>query len=546
MNRDTASHILTNLRERAEQSNSPVVLTSLEVGALQVLYGEPASQPDAEIRESDAGGSDKVAHSILLGEPFRWIPEEKPPSDLIMCLDFGTSYSKASAFRIGDVNNVPELIDISFGDDIDESMQYFLPSELFVHQEFIYFGKAARRQFEVVEAEQDRLKDSPKQYMTLGTEVAELHRKPLRREQDPSETLSQRDALVLYLAHLNYLAESSLEKSGFSRNVRRRYTHPAWDETTKGANSKAMERIMAEAIAVGNLLSSSIEERMPFGEAVAIAWKARGANGADLPLHLLIEPVHEATAAGAGALMATSEATLERHRQPYVILDIGAGTTDVSGCICVRLPTEDRVRVFEVAGARNAILRAGNTIDNILLKEILERSSAAHGTEYYHRLSQNLRREIRKYKETLFDDGNLIAPLKSGETVEISLENFIQTAAMADLFNQIVEIVTDATFKVAGDDGPVILVPTGGGANLPVVQNLTSDLIRKNSDRMKLGMRDAMPDDLKEAYPRLVNVYPQLAVAVGGSHPRLPEQRDSLSEGVRDPGPTTLQPVYRS
>ena len=31
-------------------------------------------------------------------------------------------------------------------------------------------------------------------------------------------------------------------------------------------------------------------------------------------------------------------ATRERHRQPYVILDIGAGTTDVAGCLCVNNP----------------------------------------------------------------------------------------------------------------------------------------------------------------------------------------------------------------
>ena len=378
--------------------------------------------------------------------------------------------------------------------------------------------------------------------MTLGTEVADLHQKPLRLEQDPSQSLSQRDALVLYLAHLNHVAETSLLRTGLTGEVRRRYAHPAWDNDSAAANSKAMTRIMAESIVLAKSFPRELEESMPLALARDIARNVQAVGDEDLPFELLVDPVHEATAAGAGALIATRE----RDRQPYVILDIGAGTTDVAGCLCVNNPSEERVKVAEVTGARKAIRRAGNNIDSILLSEILNRSSLASGTMEYVQISRALRRTIRDYKEELFNEGFLVASLKSDEIVEIELSEFLQIESMKNLFDEIKTIVTDAAFVVIGDDPSVQLVATGGGASLPVVQDLVSGPIKKNGKQLRLRPRDAMPNDLRDVYPQLANTYPQLAVAIGGSHPELPKQISSVVEGIRDPGPISLGPVYKS
>ena len=541
MNQDTAGLVLTNLRERAEGSDSPVVLTSVEIHALQVLFGEAAADPASHRSGGDDGLRGTDPSQISSDQPLRWKPDKAPRTDLVLCLDFGTSFSKASACKTHDVNEVPELINIGFGEDDDDPSWFFLPSELFIHDDRIYFGRAARKKFEIVEADQDQLIDSPKQYMTLGTEVEDLHQKPLRPEQDASKSLSQRDALVLYLSHLNHLSESSLQNGDSSADVKRRYAHPGWDDTTTDANSNAMARIMAESIMLAKCFPREFEESMPLVMAQDIARRARDAGDDDLPFELLVDPVLEATAAGAGALMATRE----RHRQPYVILDIGAGTTDVAGCICVNNPKDEYVKVAEVTGARKAIRRAGNNIDSILLSEILERSSLARRTTEYSQVSRALRKMIRDYKETLFNDGVLPAELTSGEIVEIELPEFLELGSVRKLFEEIEAIVTDAAFIVVGDDGPVHLVATGGGATLPIVQDLVSHPIEKNGSRLRLRLRDSMPDDLRDAYPGLANVYPQLAVSVGGSHPELPMQISSITEGIRDPGPMTLAPVYR-
>ena len=378
--------------------------------------------------------------------------------------------------------------------------------------------------------------------MTLGTDVGELHQKPLRRTQDPSQSLSQRDALVLYLAHLNYLAEKSLINNGLSADVMRRYAHPAWDDAAVDTNSNAMKRIMAESIVLAKCFADEFEKCMPLSTAKCITRMARTAEDNDLPFELLLSPVYEATAAGAGALMATRES----RRQPYVILDIGAGTTDVAGCICVNNPEQEFVKVTEVTSARKAIRRAGNIIDSILQNEIMKRSSLTDESTEHDRVSKALRKSIRTTKENLFINDFVIVELASGETVEIMLEEFLEIELMKNLFDEIKEIVTNAAFAVVGDDSPVCLVATGGGASLPIVQDLVSHPIEKNGDRLRLRLRDAMPDDLRDTYPGLADFFPQLAVAIGGVHPELPLQIKSISEGIQNPGPTILSPVYRS
>ena len=170
-----------------------------------------------------------------------------------------------------------------------------------------------------------------------------------------------------------------------------------------------MARIIVESIVLAKRYPREFEESMLLATARDIARSVQTADDEDLPFELLVDPVHEATAAGAGALMATREGK----RQPYVILDIGAGTTDVAGCLGVNNPNREFVRVAEVIGARKAIRRAGNNLDNILLSEILKRSSCESGTREYDRVSRALRKLIRAHKESLFDEGVLVAPLKS-------------------------------------------------------------------------------------------------------------------------------------
>ena len=542
MDKSTAELIMTSLCERTTGASGAVVLTSAELAAIQMLFGSASGVAERKLQDNLETLVKIVPETPVFSPKVVWHPDSELDQNTLLCLDFGTSFSKAFVCDGDDSKSIPKLIDITFGMDKSGRSQFLLPSEMFIHAEEVHFGTAARHKFNLVEASQDRLIDNPKQYMTLGTDVTELNQKPLRPEQDPSQGFSQRDILVLYLAHLNRMVNISLDDSGHSSDILRRYAHPAWEKSSEKANGEAMARIMAEAVALAHLYPGDFSEKTSIERATRLAIAARESAEESLPFELLKESVREATAAGAGALMETDSGK----RQPFVILDIGAGTTDVAGCICVNDPRIDQVRVAEVTPAAKALAQAGNSIDNALLKEILEASSLARGTTEYDRSLQNLRKSVRALKESLFNDGFVVAPLATRETVEIELEQFLKSQPMVKLFSRIKEIVTEAAFLVSGSDPTVFLVPTGGGSRLPIIDILIAEPLRKDGRNIQLRLREAMPEDLKSPYPDLVPVYSQLAVAVGGALPSLPNQIGSISEGIVDPGKKTLSAVYKS
>ena len=67
----------------------------------------------------------------------------------------------------------------------------------------------------------------------------------------------------------------------------------------------------------------------------------------------------------------------------YVILDVGAGTTDIAGFYCVNNPEWDRPRIFEVRGAADAIKSAGNILDSALIKLVLNKANVMPGSAEY-------------------------------------------------------------------------------------------------------------------------------------------------------------------
>jgi hypothetical protein len=541
MEDDIARFILQSLCERSEGTKEQIVLTSAERAAIHTLFG--ASLRDSPSQPSPTKQDFPATPKIVA--PFApkvaWHPHSEVEDNVLICLDFGTSFSKAFGCQGDDTNNTPNLIDISFGTDPEGRARFLQPSELFIQGEDIYFGAAARDKFELVDATQDTLIDNPKQYMTLGTDVANLHQKLLRKEQDPTGKFSQRDMLVLYLAHLNRMADTSLQDGGKYREVRRRYTHPAWKKETEKANGSAMARIMVEAIALSRLFPDDFGDKCNLDRALKLATAAHGASDSELPFEMLKESVREATAAGAGALMATDEG----QRQAYVILDIGAGTTDVAGCVCINNSIKGEISVAEITSAADALSQAGNSIDNALLKHILDSSSLAQGTSEYSHTSQSLRRSIRAYKEALFNERFIVVTLVTGETVEVELDAFLKLPMILKFFKSIADVVTNAAFKISDERTSVFLVPTGGGAGLPIVEQLVGKPLSQDNRTLVLKLREAMPEDLKAPYPDLIPVYPQLSVAIGGALPSLPKQLGSIPEWQKDPGKKTLSTIYR-
>lgn len=534
MNKEFSTLILQGLIERAKVDRKGTFLSEAELKAIQFVIGEEPKRDVEEVQTAEAPDQWDDFEPIVT-----WLPEAEPDDAKLVCIDFGTSFSKAYASEGDDPDEAPYLIDIALSPEADGSARYLLPSELLIHQGEINFGRTARKVFDDIAAEQDRLIDNPKQYMTLSKDVSNLEKRALPEAKDSNQLFSERDALVLYLSHLVRMVDRSLEASKMPDSISIRYTHPAWKKDIAEQNTVAMRRIVAEAIALARSYPTNFEAQMDVRMASKLLISARNATDEALPFKLLNEPVAEATAAGAGALMEARPIG----RQHFVILDIGAGTTDVAGCICVKGKGQ-QAKVWEIQSARSAKNLAGNAIDNALQKFILERCSLAKGTTEYSQAERALRRTIRAEKETLFSEGEVLVELVTDELVDVSLADFRNDPMVVKIFDVIKDMVTDAAFAIRENDAKIYLVPTGGGAALPVTQELVSEPLRKGDLRVKLELSNAMPEQLREVYPEIEAYYPQLAVAIGGAHPALPEQKPTIEHFVGDPGPMQLQPIY--
>ena len=531
MDKETAQLLVESLLERAEESSGKLFLTSIEIDAISLLFNNKKfTNPSSQLLQQSA---DK---EVLFDFTSNEIPD-----GFMMCLDFGTSFSKAFAHEFTDTKK--SVIDLKISSEQNGGSELLLPSELFIDGSEIYFGVAARNRFDDIEAEQDRLIDSPKQYLTLGSDVSQLGEidLPQASKKDPNNRLKRRDALVLYLAHLNLKSEQALEKQNYSSNVRRRYTHPAWSDDINEKNKKEMRRILAEAILISRSFPGLVDEKSELNLIVPILSKAKSLEDAELDtiFPIIDEAVREATAAGSGALLSTEPG----ERDSFVVVDIGAGTTDVAGCYCVHHGATGALSTSEETTAAKAIRQAGNTLDNGLLKLILSKVHYDASSTEYHITRNHLQKKKRNYKELLFSNGKVSIKLPDDSVLNVTLDEYLQQDTTKRFVSELTGLITAAAKKVFNNK-TVYLVPTGGGARLPFLAQIVQD-IYKGPDSLSMEIKEAMPVELQETNPDLIQAYPQLAVSVGGSMPDLPIQKTNIRGGIMDPGKRVIEGSYK-
>jgi hypothetical protein len=535
MNRQFAIELLENLLERAKRKSETTELTSREIGALDLLVQEVRAELATPIR-NDVHAA--MASSILI--PVH-IDDSDIPKDTLLCIDFGTSFSKSFA-SVDSGDLLPRLIDLPIGEAGSGNSALVSPSELIFDQGKIYFGANARKHFDDTQASPDRLIDSIKQYMTLGKDVSHLAKIKLQAIQDPSQSFFQSDILTLYLAHLMYLTEQALASKGISTNALRRFAHPAWKDAHKEGNESAMKIMMAQAIVLARSLKDKLLVRISVAEARAALDELQKLDVSELPLNLIDQPVREATAAGAGALLGGRP----NSREFYLIVDVGAGTTDVAGCICRTSDEWERPRIWEVTTAADAIRSAGNILDDALLKLVLQKCGLVAGSTEYQAAVGSVRRDKRLYKEQLFDNKSVVIEMPTGDIVTIELAEFLSFPPVVDFTQRIRALVGKAAVAVAGDYDQVNLVATGGGATLPMIRDLADEGVEYGGRRISLVWRESIPEGVGEEYPDLVAPYSQIAVALGGCLPILPEQRANTHYGISGAPKTVLMPSYKS
>lgn len=558
MDNKMASILLASLLERIQRDGGTGTVSSHEVMALQcamnaldpsAVLPEPAertAQPSAApihvqlvqavaAPQSDLPSSKGVAPQAKLElPPVQLVLDalklnEPENADILLCLDFGTAMSKAFASAFPN-----DHLDLELGTAAGRS-GYTLPSSVFISDDGkAYFGFEAIEQSEgLMESGRQRL-DSIKAWISQQTDGnLDGDNKVLPKDWNPTPyKLTQGDLLRVYLAYLTDMANQALATwqvgdEGIGRYVKRRFARPCWPNPEQAQwADKLMKKMLAEA----QILADTFSDRWSGGLSVAeIKSAINQVQGLDkLPEYLIGEGVPEPVAVAAGAI-----ADAHNMRDAFMVVDVGAGTTDFGLFVATRKPDDDdsEVKVFQVPASIQGLMQAGDKVDGILRAFICKHESVDESDTSGRLIRADLGRKIRGLKETLFKTGSLDYVLADGTVGKITLQEFLADATV-QRFGQLVEdgfrnslaAVDDSWLRWLAMEGVKLhVVLTGGSSALPMMRALATGPIDVRGYKIMRTTVSPQPNWMEDFSDELLTVYPQLAVAIGGAADEMPE-----------------------
>jgi hypothetical protein len=518
-------------------------ISEKEFEALKGILSEVGGNPPTE--QSTPSSSDEDLHSYELNLSSL---ELSGPEDMgvLLALDFGTAMSKAFATDGGD----EDLVELALGKRAGHTDVIFpVASSVFISdQGQVYFGPdAISRSLQAPDGERERL-DSPKQILSQG-EISDLFDSAVSKKVNPSTTpITKGDLITLYLAYLTDLASTELQdRHGKSRHVLRCFARPSWKLDRAEWAEKQLVEMLADAQILADTLSGRWTEGMPVSRLKATVDEVRKLN--NRPTFLIGDGVLEAIASGSSSLHNAPRGK----RAYFMIVDIGAGTSDFGLFVVVKRADDESVKVARIDGSVQTLEQAGDTVDTLLRMFVLDQIHAKPGDPYFERLNTGLVLRIRQYKEDLFRNEQVRYDLADGAAGYVQLDDFLSQKGiegfernLRDKFKQALEGIDESWLKEVFENG-LYVVFTGGGASLPMVQKLGEGIFEIQGRNIQLTKTDLVPEWIRETYPELSDEYPQLAVAIGASAKDLPAQApDQANFGGRAPAPKGgFETVYR-
>ncbi len=548
MDNNTAAILLASLTERIDREQSIGVVSSLERQALQLAMVALGHKPADTLTagpvptlvvptpptpgDSTAGGAatpgpaplPKVA--LVLDSINNGM---KCDSQVLMCLDFGTAMSKAFASLYPD-----EFLELELGGAAGRS-GYALPSSVFIGDDGkAYFGfEAIDLSLGLVGAGRERL-DSIKGWLSLRRDGnLDGEACVLQPSLNPTPfKLTQGDLIRLYLAYLTDMAGISLgdyqvNDVPVGRYVKRRFARPCWPDP---AQAQWADKLMRSMLAEAQILADTFTGRWEGGIDVAELKsavdqvKALGTR----PDYLIDIGVPEPVAVAAGAI-----ADSDNLRDAFMVVDVGAGTTDFGLFVATRSPNagDGSPRVFQIPASIQGLMMAGDKVDGMLRSFIMRRESVHDSDNSGRMILADLVRRIRGLKEVLFKTGRLEYALTDGTVGQVTLEEFLADATVKRFgeaidkgFAKALEAVDASWLRWLAMDGVRLnVVLTGGSSTLPMMKSLAQGMIEINGRRILRQQVDPRPAWMAEVTTGLEAAYPQLAVAIGGTAENMPE-----------------------
>lgn len=489
--------------------------------AAQVVMKEPAPELEPEIPVRLTVLNQR---SLDLTEP-----EDR---QITLCLDFGTAMSKAFAIRGND-----SPVELALGKRAG-SAGYPVDSSMFISDDgLLYFGpQAVQKGIDAAETGRTRF-DSPKSRLSVGV-PGDIMRIPVKEQINPTSIpMSEGEMITLYLGYLTDLATSELEAQSSSRYVLRRFARPCWDSTRNEWAEQLMRKMLAQAQILADTFHDCWQDGLPLAEAKAALEKLKTLER--LPDVLIERSVPEPVAAAASLMLGE-----EAQREVFLVIDVGAGTTDFGLFLLQHNPDKDVCRVHGVPGSVQYVPQAGDAVDGMLKLFILEQAGIVSTDPHYgQHVATELQSLIRMHKEALFRDGKVEVTLSNQSVVTVKLEDFENRQTVRN-FTQLLEKKVSAVMQsiegmsTASKDlildiiekGHLNVVLTGGGAKLPMIQSLATGVIEVLGRPVLRRAARQVPAWIEETYPQFTSQYPQLAVAIGGASRDLPDMGDAFGQ----------------
>lgn len=544
MDQKAASVLLASLLERIESDHTIGTVSSLEKQALQLaLQALGGGEATVTAPVITPVGPDSQQGSLPRAVDAPAVPVTTPPNvdlvltslehesptnpEVMLCLDFGTAMSKAFATVYPDDHR-----ELPLGATAGRQ-GYALPSSVFIGDDGkAYFGfEAIELSQELVESGRERL-DSIKHWLSLRREGnLDGESCVLQPSLNPTAVkLTQGDLIRIYLAYLTDVAgialgEHAINDHRIERYVKRRFARPCWPDESQAKWADALMRsMMAEAQILADTFSGRWLGGIDVAELKAAVEmvKALGKR----PDYVIEAGVAEPVAVAAGAF-----GDIENFRDAFMVVDVGAGTTDFGLFVATRPQGEEAVHVFQVPASIQGLMQAGDKVDGMLRAFIAQRESIDTADNAGRMNMADLGRKIRTLKETLFTAGDLEYALADGTIGRVSLAEFLSdervkrfAAAVEEGFRKALEAVDDSWLRWLAMPGVRLrVVLTGGSSQLPMVRGLAEGAVQVKGVEIEREAVDPRPGWMEDVSEALRAVYPQLAVAIGGSAEEMPQ-----------------------
>ena len=570
-----AALLLQSMLERLERQDGAPFVSSLELAALR--YGIGCLQADGldvqavgapvvvpilptEVPRHDRQEQEfladpvveKIASALIYGGSPHPEGESDVPAEvnlnvaslerskptlvgLTLCLDFGTAMSKAC---VANGYGTPKELELGVAAGYQG---FLLPSTLFISIDGrMYFGQEALDQEgatgSVTHKRIDSIKSSISQW---GPHTPDVDVALLESDVNPvaSIRLTKGDAIRLYLAYFCDMAAEALSlheeySEEDARYVLRRYARPCWPNPDQQRVADAKMREMLEQ---AQILADTFRGEWFGGIALSRLKQALdkvrelGAR----PSYLVDVGIPEPVAVASGVVY-----DIENARDAFMVVDAGAGTTDL-GLFVMTRQGED-VTVHQVADSVRGLMQAGDKVDALLRTVIADREGVDRGDAHGREVWDELTRRLRPLKETLFAKGVLNYVLSDGTMGSLTKQEFLSDQRVVRFSQQIKDefarslSAVDDTWLTWLARAPMRLkvVVTGGSSHLDMMQDLAIGVIDVRGFKIERQPLDVVPEWVNDS-PQLQAVYPQLAVAIGGVNPDLPTVKTAPGYLVR-------------